>query len=60
MNKHNKQEQEQNYRYRKQIVAGGKGIGWRKVGEGDEEVQTPSYKINKSHIWNTLCGEYSE
>lgn len=35
----------------KQVVAGGDRAGGRReISEGDEEVQTPSFKINKSHI----------
>ena len=48
-----KQKKKQNKeicRYRKQAVSyqRGEGLGGTEIGEGDEEIQTASYKINKS------------
>ena len=33
--------------------------GLREIGEGNEEVQTSSYKINESLVSNAQCREYS-
>ena len=42
----------------KQVVAQTEGGWWRKeIGEGDEKVQTSSYKINESRGWKVQCGE---
>ena len=53
--------QKQSYRYRgtenKEVVARGEGVGKRnEIGEGDEEVQTCSCKINVKGMKCTECG----
>ena len=45
----------------KQMVARAGGKGWiGEIGEGDQKVQTSSYKINQSYGCNEQLREYSQ
>ena len=45
----------------KQVAARGAGAGGKKeIDERDWEVQTSSFKINESWVWNVQCGGYSQ
>ena len=59
MNKHNRTKTDSDKRTNSWLAGGmrmGQGGEW--IGEGEQEVQSSSYKINRSQVRNVQCGDY--